>query len=63
MAQNVWINLTLDGSGAGKHNSIGGSSGAGDLTLAYDNLKLTTLAQALTVLDVLKQRLIGSGLK
>ena len=67
MAQDTWFNLKLSSAvdlSKGKHDSIGGISGAGDLTLSFDKAKL---ANNLDLLDHLFAQLrtlaIGSGFK
>lgn len=51
MAQDRWINITLDASTSKKndasefnHTLKGGASAAGDLTLSFDSAKFTSLS-------------------
>lgn len=69
MAQNTFINVTLDPGAATKDPSqhqhkIAGSltTSAGDLTLSYDSAKITTLNLLDSAFRAARLRAIGSGL-
>lgn len=68
MAQDTWINLTLDTNNTDvtkqRHQSIGGASGAGDLTLSWSSAKLgTNLNNANSAMAELMKNLIARGFK
>jgi len=67
MAQNTWINITLDTGGADifhkVHTVNGGAAAAGDVTLSYDSAKLLDLNTADSVLKAFRLRLVSSGFK
>ena len=67
MAQDTWLNLTLDAGTSApdkhKHGCTGGTAAAGDATFSYDHAKLTTLNAVDSVFATIRQRLLAAGFK
>lgn len=70
MAQNVFLNLTVDASASSRtniadhqHTVSGGTSASGDLTLSYDSAKITSLALLEGAILALRRRALAAGLK
>jgi hypothetical protein len=69
VAQTSWINLMIDSNAGdparkGQHTVLGGTQGQGGATFSWDPTQVTNANIANSILDTIKQRLIGGqGLK
>lgn len=66
MAQNNWINVTVDPASAKKvdntdhrHTVVGGTAASGDVTLSFDSAKITSVSMAKSVIAQILQVLMG----
>ncbi len=66
MAQNNWINVTVDPAAAKKadntdhrHTVAGGTAAAFDATFSYDSAKITSVSMVNSVMAAIRQQLMG----
>lgn len=66
MAQNNWINVTVDPAAAKKvdntdhrHTVIGGTAASGDATFSFDSAKITSVSLAKSIVAQILQSLMG----
>jgi hypothetical protein len=70
MAQNAWINITVDANAATKskredesHLASYGAAASGDVTFSFDNTKVTNINILNSVLDLVRERARALGIK
>lgn len=70
MAQNTWLNITVDPAASRRpnptghqHTIVGGTAAAGDMTISFDSAVVTTLAIFDTAVAQCRNRAMGGGLK
>lgn len=70
MAQNTWVNVTIDAAASRKvdnadhrHTVAGGTAAANDLTISWDSAKITSLSILDSAYASARQRAAAGGLK